>query len=117
MYHNSWNTCAKIAVYCATFFGIAVSGTMLYPIYFIWFPIIYLLVFLMNVSINNDVYQKTTLVLLKLAIMIAALLINMACIWLIDKSSILPIALLQSLIAILYLICNWLAYAVIGEKV
>lgn len=117
MYHNSWTTCAKIAVYFATFFGIAVSGTMLYPIYFIWFPIIYLLVFLMNLSINNDVNQKTTLVLFKLAIMIAALLINMACIWLIDKSSIFTIAFLQSLIAILYIICNWLVYAVIGEKV
>lgn len=117
MYHNSWTTCAKIAVYFATFFGIAFSGTILYPIYFIWFPIIYLLVFLMNLSINNDVIQKTTLILLKLVIMIAALLINMLCIWLIDKSSIFPIALLQSLIAILYIICNWLAYAIIGEKV
>lgn len=117
MYHNSWNICAKIAVYLTTILLIVVSGTMLYPIFYLWYPVIYLLCFLMTLTINNDTNNKGMLVLGKLVIMICALLINMFCVWLIDKSSIVPIIILQSLISFLYIMCNYCVYAIIGEKV
>ncbi len=122
MYHNSWETCSKISIYLAVGLAIIVSGSINYGIYFLWLPIVYTLSCLLMILVNYnvDAEDKTILILAKIGISIIALLVNMFCLWLIINVSdytMLTIILIQVFMYILYAGFNYIAYAIICEKV
>lgn len=113
--YRFWYYYLKFSVYLILLMFIVCLGTLYYNCFNFTYPFIYIFVFLLIATINNDVPNRILLMLFKFLITIAICLLNMFFIWVCHLDNRIFALIIQVLFYGAFCTIQFIVYAILGE--